>query len=583
MSDERDRDPRETGERVIDRLAAEGVEYVFATFGTDHPPLIKRLSAVDAPKTVLVPDETLAASMAHGYAQRTGDPQAVLVHVDVGTANLGPALHNAARSRIPLFVMAGRTPLTTHGELPGTRSIFVHYYQDVYDQGGLVREYTKWERDLATGANAERVVSRGLEVARADPPGPVYLTLPREVLRSTEESNSDGDAENGGNERDRLDDPDRERRPPTGSPDRATVTLGTRSLDELVSLLEDADYPVFVTSSLGRDESAVGVLEAFAETVGVGVVEAAPAFDLSLARDHPLHLGFSAETHLEEADLLLTAACDVPWVPSQATPREDAIVVAIDPDPEKLQYPLPGVEPDRTVRADPKAVLADLTEAYRTAGVDAHERVDRLQEVGATRREARERAVPTIEDAEAITPELLSRTVGDLLDPEDIVLDETVTNTVSVLGHCRRTVPGSYYSYCSSGLGWAAGAALGVALADPPGRVVSLVGDGSYLLGNPLAAIQVAQAYDCPHLTVVYDNRGWQAVGDAVRDQYGDAGFGYEAFTTFDPPADLAGAAAGAGCHGERVANPAALEGALRRGLEAVDRGTTAVVTVALE
>lgn len=103
----------EVGEALINRLGAhEGVKYVFGTFGTDHPPLIKGLAKSNTLTPVVAPDERIAISAAHGYTQVTGDPQAVLVHVDVGTGNLVTGLHNAARGRIPMFVMAGCTPTT---------------------------------------------------------------------------------------------------------------------------------------------------------------------------------------------------------------------------------------------------------------------------------------------------------------------------------------------------------------------------------------------------------------------------------------------------------------------------------------
>lgn len=176
----------EVGEQVIEALGELGISYVFSTFGTDHPPLIKGFATHDDPTPILAPHEMLAASAAHGYTQVTGEPQAVLVHVDVGTANLGASMHNAARSQVPMFVLAGRTPLTTRNEQPGSRSIFVHYYQDVYDQHGLVREYAKWTYELETGANVKTVLARGYDLATAAPAGPVYLTLPREILRQDE-------------------------------------------------------------------------------------------------------------------------------------------------------------------------------------------------------------------------------------------------------------------------------------------------------------------------------------------------------------------------------------------------------------
>lgn len=554
--------PAEVGEAIIERLGEHGVDYLFATFGTDHPPIIKGLARGGGPSLILAPHEMLAASAAQAYAQVTGEPQAVLVHVDVGTANLGPSLHNAARTRVPMFVMAGRTPLTTRGELPGSRSIFVHWYQDVYDQHGLVREYTKWEYELETAANVDRVVDRGLDVARSSPAGPVYLSLPRETLRSEYES---------------PDEPI-----PTGSPTAGPTTLAEGTRGDLLGLLEDATHPLLVTSYLGRDEPAVAVLREFAETTGVPVVEPFPAFDLNFPRDHPLHLGFTPERYLDDVDLLLVANCDVPWIPPRAMPSEEATVVHVDPDPEKSQYPMWDFPADLRVRADPAPVLADLADGFDAPAV-VDRRLERFgHEHDALRREWRS-DVPDPADADHVTPALLSRAVGEAIDPETVVVDETVTNTLPVLRHLDRTVPGSYYSYCSSGLGWGLGGAIGVKLARPEATVVALVGDGSFLLGNPMAAIQMIEAYDLAHVTVVYNNGGWNAVEEAIRDQYGDAPFANQRFTRFGTDLDYAGTAAGMGCHGERVADPAELQGALDRALTAAADGTHAVVDVRIQ
>ena len=89
--------------------------------------------------------------MAGGYALVTGRGQGVLVHVDVGTANTANAMHNLYRSRLPVLLMAGKAPFTTHGELTGTRDNYVHFVQEPFDQGSLVRPYTKWEWTLPSG------------------------------------------------------------------------------------------------------------------------------------------------------------------------------------------------------------------------------------------------------------------------------------------------------------------------------------------------------------------------------------------------------------------------------------------------
>ena len=86
----------------------------------------------------------VALSCAHGMALVTGKPQAVIVHVDVGTQGLGAAVHNASCGRVPVLVFAGLSPFTQDGELKGTRTEFIHYIQDVKDQGAIVRQYCRY-------------------------------------------------------------------------------------------------------------------------------------------------------------------------------------------------------------------------------------------------------------------------------------------------------------------------------------------------------------------------------------------------------------------------------------------------------
>src|SRR5699024_12157401 len=100
---------------------------------------------------IICPHEMVALSAAHGYAQATGEPQAVIIHVDVGTQNLGGAVHNASKGRIPVLIYAGAPPYTQEGELIGSRNEHILWLQDVYDQRGIVREYMKYDNEIRSG------------------------------------------------------------------------------------------------------------------------------------------------------------------------------------------------------------------------------------------------------------------------------------------------------------------------------------------------------------------------------------------------------------------------------------------------
>ena len=120
--------------------------------------------------------------MAGGYALATGKSQAVLVHVDAGTANACMAIQNLFRYRLPVMLFAGRAPHTLHGELTGSRDTYVHFVQDPFDIASIVRPYVKWEYSLPSGVVVKEALARASAFAHSDPPGPVYMMLPRETL-----------------------------------------------------------------------------------------------------------------------------------------------------------------------------------------------------------------------------------------------------------------------------------------------------------------------------------------------------------------------------------------------------------------
>ena len=133
------------------------------------------------PDLVTVPHESNAVYMNMGYFQWTGKPQVTMLHVDSGTINAGAAWPEAWQANAGIVVIAGRTPWTTANELPGSRSLHVHWQQEVYDQAAIVRQYTKWDYEIRTVENASLVIQSAFRIAASEPCGPVYLTLPREV------------------------------------------------------------------------------------------------------------------------------------------------------------------------------------------------------------------------------------------------------------------------------------------------------------------------------------------------------------------------------------------------------------------
>ena len=283
-----------------------------------------RLGSLDAlPELILSPHESVALSAAQGYAQVSGEAQAVLVHVDCGTQNLGGAIHNAARGRVPVLIFAGLSPMTQDGELPGSRTEFIHWLQDSADQRGMLRGYAKYDHEIRTGRNVKQLVHRALQIARSEPAGPVYLTAAREVLEEQLPA-----------------------QPPQGPwwDPVAPAALAEPVADEIAAALEEARSPLVVTSYLGRDPAAVAELTGLCELAGIGVLESVP-MRMNFPAGHPLQVGYhwnQPEQHpvLAEADVILVLGSDVPWIQAHNLPDPGACGYVIDVDPLKASLPL---------------------------------------------------------------------------------------------------------------------------------------------------------------------------------------------------------------------------------------------------
>ena len=133
------------------------------------------------PKALVMPHENAAMGMAYGYYLATGRAQAVMAHTNVGLANCAIGAINAATEHVPMLLMSGRTPTLEQGHL-GARTVPIGWGQEMRDQTALVRESCKWDYELRFPEQAEESVDRAFAIANSTPKGPVYLSLPREVL-----------------------------------------------------------------------------------------------------------------------------------------------------------------------------------------------------------------------------------------------------------------------------------------------------------------------------------------------------------------------------------------------------------------
>ena len=553
-----------TAEAYLELLAARGVEYLFANAGTDFAPLIeayaKRFVAGQSlPRPLTVPHEVPAVAMAHGFAMITGRPQAVMVHVIVGAANALGGIINAARANVPMLFTAGRNPITEQG-FRGSRDRHIQWAQESFDQGAMAREFVKWDYELRNFAQLETVVDRALAIAQAEPKGPVYLSLPREVIGERQESFEYGET--------------------SRAPKPSDSVASADAIHEAARMLAAARHPLIITKALGRDPGAVPALVRVAEALGAPVVDHFHIY-MNFPQNHPLHGGFDAVPYFDEADAILVAESDAPWFPSIRGPRPDAKLVHVAVDPLFSRYPVRGFGADVALGGTPRLTLAALADAVSTL-VDARavsERTKRWTEAHQKRQAATAERVRAVQADRPLDMAWVSRCVGDVIDDDTIVVNEYDLDAT----YASFRVPGTFFaSPPSSALGWGLGAALGAKLAAPDKTVICCVGDGSYIFGAPTAVHWTSRAHNLPVLWVIFNNRAWNAVKRATHSFAKD---GWAArhgmpMSDLDPSPEYAMICQASGGHAERVEDPADLPNALGRALKAVRNGQQALLDV---
>ncbi len=555
---------------LLEGLKEIGIDYLFCNLGTDHAPIIEEMAhrrkrGEAMPKIVRCPHENTAAHMAGGYALVTGRGQGVLVHVDVGTANAANAMHNLFRSRLPVLLMAGKAPYTSHNELVGTRDTHVHFVQEPFDQASLVRPYLKWEWTLPSGVIVKEALQRAYSIMQSEPRGPVYLMMQREML--AQHWNVDEIHRYPG--------------------DRYGAVAGGGADPELVAALADrllaAENPILITGYGGMDALGAQKIDEIAQFAGVPIFEANSKSNISY--DSPCFAGFSPDDALPETDFGMLVDVEAPWFPADVRPNENAFWAHIDVDVLKLGSPMWTFPGHLRLQGNTGRILDQLltelkakaTQRFKAA---AAARIGRLKTV----REARQRHAAKLAADKgkpgAINPHYLMAELGKVLDDEDIIFNEAVTNGPAVLMQIPRRRPNTVFNTNGAGLGWSGAMALGAKLAVPNRLMVQVAGDGSFYFCNPCSVFAVSQQYRLPIFSIVLDNSGWSAVKQSTLRVYpdGEAQAANEFEAELAPNVEFTKIGEAFGAYVEKVGDPADVPAAMARCAKEVRGGRSALL-----
>ncbi|KAK5086558.1 hypothetical protein LTR05_003726 [Lithohypha guttulata] len=577
-----------------------GITHVFVNLGSDHPSIIEAMvkganeKKGEFPRIITCPNEMVALSMADGFARLTRKPQCVIVHVDVGTQGLAAAVHNASCGRAPVLIFAGLSPITLEGEYRGSRTEYIHWIQDVPDQKQIVAQYC----EIRFGRNVKQIVNRALQFATSDPAGPVYLYGTREAMEEEIDPYQ-------------LDQAQWHSVEPAALPESGVKTIA--------EALVEAKEPLLLVGYTGRNEDSVHAAAKLADLIpGLRVLDTGGS-DMCFPANHPASLGlrYGVEEHISSADMILVVDCDIPWIPTQCKPSTKKIY-HIDVDPLKQQMPVFYINALARYKADSHTAFTQLTNYLTStpslqttlcdpAHISAREsRQHEHNQRTESRTEAGRLPPESQLSTTSINPSTLAAQLRTHLPPTTIFAVEAVTLTGFIADQIAPILPKTWINCGGGGLGWSGGGALGIKLASdyystsPPSSspkntnsgsfVCQIVGDGTFLFSVPGSVYWISQRYNVPILTIVLNNKGWNAPRRSLLlvhpDGEGSKVDNKALNISFEPTPDFSGiakAAAGGRCWAGCVRSLAELLRELPGAVRAVkEEGISAVLEVKL-
>ncbi|HEX9461579.1 MAG TPA: thiamine pyrophosphate-binding protein [Alphaproteobacteria bacterium] len=538
--------PVMSGKRAfLDLLKQEGVGVLFGNPGTTELPLMDALAVDRDLRYVLALQEAALMAMADGYAQASGKLTVVNVHVTPGLGNAMGMLYNAQKAASPILITAGQHEQTFNVTEPILWA----------DLPPIARPLVKWSGEVRRLGDLPRLVHRAAKTALAPPTGPVFLSLPADILNAEAE----------------LD---------LMAPTRVAPRLraDADAVAEAAALLAKAERPVILAGDAVAQSRAHAEIVRLAETVGATVYTEFIPNTASFPASHPLFRGSmvrlakNVRDTLAQHDLVLSAGADLfaLSLPSDVDPMPPGLpIIHLDTDPWELGKNYPAAV---ALLGDPKATLADLViavEGAMSAGARGRvlERVERVGRAIAEERAALRAKAKADAGKTPVQPLALFEALGRTLPKDAVVIEEALSSAPGIRQMIDSDDPQSYFGLRGGGIGWGLPAAIGVKLALPSRPVVGLIGDGSAMY--TCQALWTAAHYRIPVVWVILNNSSYRILKQRLNNLRGHAAQQdvYVGMDLVDPAIDFVGLARSLGVRAERVTTVAEVVDLVKTGV----------------
>lgn len=485
-------------EAFLRLLASEGVTHLFGNPGTTELPIMHALASVSGIRYVLGLQESIVVAMADAYARASGELVACNVHVAPGLGNAMGTLFTAAYSNTPMIITAGQQEQG-------------HGLTEPLLAGPLLRmaePVVKWAVEVTRLEDLPRIVRRAAKIATTAPTGPVFISLPGDILNASAHLDLLAPT--------RLD---------------TAIQPSPATLERLAKRLVAAKNPVILAGPEVVQSNAFAEAASFASALGAPVFQQTVPSGAHFPSEHPLYQGDLSrnQSQVREAlggfDLLVSLGADMlrMSVHSEVDPMPDGLeLMHIGLNDHEIGKNYPVAE---AIPTDLRHTLPLLEKALQEQGGSAF--AETASKRGARWAEnnwsVKKRAL--MQAAQATRPEvpmapnwLMSRIV-ETLPAQSSVIEEGLVTTRSLLKLLPYRDKASFYGNTSGGIGWGIAAAIGVALAHPERRIVAIIGDGSSMYS--IQSLWTAAHLNLPITYIIANNGGYRIIKERLRSFHG--------------------------------------------------------------
>ena len=523
-------------------LKDEGITHLFGNPGTTELPIMHALKDHPDLTYVMGMQESVVVAMADGYSRATGELVACNVHVAPGLGNAMGALYNCKFTGTPLIITAGQQELG-HGL---TEPL-------LYDPLVPIAEpLVKWATEITRLEDMPRIVRRAAKIAMTPPMGPVFISLPGDIL------NNEAGIDLGTSTR---------------------INTRNRPADDVLETLADrllrAENPVIICGNEIVTSDALAEAGDFASALGATVYQQTVPYGSHFLSEHPCFVGGLSRSQpqvrstLEPYDLMIVLGADV---------LRMSVWDAVDPMPEDLsivQIGLNDWEMGKNYAAE-MAIGSDVRETLKALTPVLKERGGSQLADAATKRMAalasknwsanRASLIEKIESegsGEPINPDWLMLQISEALPDNGIIVNEGVTASRYLNDIHPYRERHDFHGLASGGIGWGIAAAVGVQLAHPDRPVCAIIGDGSSMYS--IQAIWSAANQNLPMTYVIVNNGGYRIIKQRLKSFHQNDHFIGMDFK--DPEVNFAALAQSMGVTAERVTDSTKLRAALDNAL----------------